>query len=167
MGTKLGYSTTCHLQADEHTEVTNQTLGTLVRALIKPHTGAWDLLLPHAEFAFNKEPNKPTRMSLFKVVYGIDPLSPLILCLDLWMKSQVRMQEKNGGDSETPKASQARIEKSNTSYQTQANKHKKRMVFQPGKLVWVHLRKECSPTKYKSKLMPRADGPFEILNKGK
>jgi len=30
-------------------------------------------------------------------------------------------------------------------------------VFQPGDLVWVHLRK--------SKLMSRADGPFEILER--
>jgi len=29
----------------------------------------------------------------------------------------------------------------------------------------VHLRKERFPTKRKSKLMPRADGPFEVLEK--
>ena len=34
-----------------------------------------------------------------------------------------------------------------------------------GDLVWVHLRKERFPTKRKSKLMPRADGPFEILER--
>ena len=58
------------------TEVTNQPLGTLLRALIKPHAKAWDLLLPHAEFAYNKAPSKATGLSPFKVVYGIDPLSP-------------------------------------------------------------------------------------------
>jgi len=30
-----------------------------------------------------------------------------------------------------------------------ANKHKKRVVFQPGDLVWVHLRKERFPSKRK------------------
>ena len=59
-----------------------------------------------------------------------------------------------------------RIEKSNASYKSQANKHKKRVVFQPGDLVWVHFRKERFPFKWKSKLMPRAGGPFEILEKG-
>ena len=58
-----------------------------------------------------------------------------------------------------------RIERSNASYQAQANKHKKKVVFQPGDLVWVHLRKERFPTKRKSKLMPRADGPFEVLER--
>jgi len=56
-----------------------------------------------------------------------------------------------------------RIEKSNASYQAQANKHKRRVVFKPGDLVWVHLRKERFPSKRKTKLMLRADGPFEIL----
>ena len=58
-----------------------------------------------------------------------------------------------------------RIEKSNASYQAQANKHKRRVVFQPGDLVWVHLRKERFPAKTKSKLIPRADGLFEILER--
>jgi len=58
-----------------------------------------------------------------------------------------------------------KIEKSNASDQTQANKHKKKVVFQPGDLVQVHLRKERFPTKRKSKLMPRADGPFEALER--
>jgi len=59
--------------------VTNQTPGSLLRALIKPHTKPWDLLLPHARFAYNKAPGKATGLSSFKVVHGIDPLSPLDL----------------------------------------------------------------------------------------
>ena len=46
-----------------------------------------------------------------------------------------------------------------------ANKHRKKVVFQPGDLVWIHLRKERFPTKRKNKLMPRADGPFEVLER--
>jgi len=52
LGTKLKYSTTYHPQTKGQTEVTNQTLGTLPRALILPQSKkAWDLLLSHAEFA--------------------------------------------------------------------------------------------------------------------
>jgi len=47
--------------------------------LIKPHTKAWDLLLPHAEFPYNRTPSRATGLSPFKVVYGIDPLGPLDL----------------------------------------------------------------------------------------
>jgi len=63
LGTKMSYNTACHTQTDGQTEVTNQTLGTLLRILIKPQSKAWDLLLPHAEFAYNKAPNRTTRIS--------------------------------------------------------------------------------------------------------
>jgi len=50
-----------------------------------------------------------------------------------------------------------------TSKQVQAHKHKKSLVFQPGDLVWVNVRKERFSFKRSKKLMPREDGPFEIL----
>ena len=59
----------------------------------------------------------------------------------------------------------SRIEKTNASYQVQANKHKKKVAFQPGDLVWIHLRKKRFPSKRKNKLMLRADGPFEVLDR--
>ena len=59
----------------------------------------------------------------------------------------------------------SRIEKTNASYQAQANKHKKKVVFQRGDLVWIHLRKERFPSKRKNELKPREDGPFEVLEK--
>ena len=37
------------------------------------------------------------------------------------------------------------------------------MVFNIGDLVWLHLRKDRFPTEHKSKLLPRADGPFKVL----
>jgi hypothetical protein len=41
------------------------------------------------------------------------------------------------------------------------NKHP--MVFNPRDLVWLHLRKDRFPNEHKSKLLPRADGPFKVL----
>jgi len=42
-----------------------------------------------------------------------------------------------------------RMEKANASYQAQAKKYQKRVVLQPGDLVWIHLRKECFSSKHK------------------
>jgi len=50
-------------------------------------------------------------------------------------------------------------------YEKCANKGRKKMLFEPGDLVWVHLRKDRFPEQHKSKLQPRADGPFKVLRK--
>jgi hypothetical protein len=41
----------------------------------------------------------------------------------------------------------------------------KQLIFEPGELVWLHLRKDRFPALRKSKLMPRADGPFKVLER--
>jgi len=38
-------------------------------------------------------------------------------------------------------------------------------LFKLSDLVWVHLKKERFPSKRKSKLLPRVDGPFDMLEK--
>ena len=59
----------------------------------------------------------------------------------------------------------ANIEKKNEQYAKQANKGRIKVVFEPGDWVWVHMRKERFPTQRKSKLQPRGDGPFQVLEK--
>jgi hypothetical protein len=48
-------------------------------------------------------------------------------------------------------------------YEKQANKERRKMILEEGDLVWVHLRKDRFPEQRKSKLQPRADGPFRVL----
>jgi len=59
----------------------------------------------------------------------------------------------------------SKIDKTNASYQAQANTHKKKVRFQLGDLVWIHLGKEISPLKRKNKLITKANGPFVVLEK--
>ena len=48
---------------------------------------------------------------------------------------------------------------------TKLNINKSPMVFQPGDQVWIHLRKDRFPKERKSKLLPRADGPFKVITR--
>ena len=57
------------------------------------------------------------------------------------------------------------IAKANDRYAKNANKGRKRVVFQPGEWVWLHLRKSRFPEKRKSKLSPRGDGPFQVIER--
>ena len=46
---------------------------------------------------------------------------------------------------------------------TKLNVNKHPMIFNIQDLVWLHLRKDRFPNERKSKLLPRADGPFKVL----
>nr|GEV69639.1 hypothetical protein [Tanacetum cinerariifolium]GEW68482.1 hypothetical protein [Tanacetum cinerariifolium] len=106
LGTKLKFSTSSHPKTDGQTEVTNRTLGSLLHALITTNLKQWEELLPRAEFAYNRAPNKTTGISSFKVVYGFNPSTPLDLAIldtiskfskeasDLAMKIQTIHQQR-------------------------------------------------------------------------
>jgi hypothetical protein len=53
----------------------------------------------------------------------------------------------------------------NERYRIAASKGKKEVKLEPGDLVWVHLRKDRFLDLRKSKIMPRAAGPFKVLEK--
>jgi hypothetical protein len=53
----------------------------------------------------------------------------------------------------------------NAKYKVAGDKGRKHIVFDVGDLVWLHLRKDRFPNLRKSKLMPRAAGPFKVLEK--
>ena len=166
MGTHLKFSTTCHPQTDGQTEVTNRTLGTLLRVLVKKNIKAWDELLAHAEFAFNRAPSKATGLSPFQIVYGQNPRTPLDLTsLPTPTKFSWEAEKRAKEIQDLHVHIRERIERANNQAMAHANKRKKHVAYQPGDLVWLHLRKERFPGKRKSKLMPRSDGPFEVLEK--
>ena len=39
------------------------------------------------------------------------------------------------------------------------------MVFEPGDWVWIHMKKERFPVQRRNKLLPRGDGPFQVLER--
>jgi hypothetical protein len=57
------------------------------------------------------------------------------------------------------------IEHMKAKYKISGDKGIKQLDFEPGDLVWLHLTKERFPDLRNSKLMPRADGPFKVLEK--
>ena len=164
VGTKLLFSTSHHPQTDGQTEVTNRTLGTLLRGLVSKTQKDWDVKLAHAEFAYNRSPTYATGHSPFEVVYGINPYLPLDLIplpkdelvhkdADAKLKSMMKLHQQV----------RERIEAINASYKQKSNKNRKPRLFEEGDLVWVHLRKERFPSKRKNKLMPRAEGPYKVV----
>ena len=77
LGINLLFSLAYCPQTDGQTEVTNQTLSTLLHVLIKRNIKEWEACLPIAEYAYNRARHSTTGKSPFEVVYGFNPLSPL------------------------------------------------------------------------------------------
>jgi hypothetical protein len=63
------------------------------------------------------------------------------------------------------KTTKQNIERMNAKYKLAGDKGRKELKFEPGELVWLHLRKDRFPELRKSKLLPRAAGPFKVLKK--
>ena len=166
MGTKLNFSSSSHPQTDGQTEVTNRTLGTLLRALITKSPKQWEQLLPHAEFAYHRVPSKTTGFSPFFVVYGLNPLTPIDLApFPTPLKFSHDAESRANEIQKVHKQVVDRIEKMNTKVKERVNQNRKEVLFKEGALVWIYLRKDRFPTQRKSKLSARIDGPFEILEK--
>jgi len=107
-----------------------------------------------------------TKFCAFEIVYGFKPTAPIDL-LPLPVQERLNFDASKRAEFVKSLDDQARIniEKMTKIYEKRANKGRKNMLFEAGDLVWVHLRKDRIPEQRKSKLQPRANGPFIVLRK--
>jgi hypothetical protein len=166
LGTKLLFSTTCHPQTDGQTEVVNRTLSAMLRAILKKNLKMWEECLPHVEFAYNRAEHSTTKVSPFQVVYGFNPRAPIDL-LPLPTTEQVHSDAKERANFilKLHASTKANIEKMTEKYRIAGSQGRKPVKLEVGDLVWLHLRKDRFLELRKSKLMPRAAGPYKILEK--
>lgn len=155
LGTKLKFSTSSHPQTDGQTEVTNRTLGTLLRVLVKKHLQAWEEVLPQAEFAYNRAPHSTTKLSPFEVVYGYNPTTPIDLAvIDTTSKFSHEAAERATKIKQLHDTVRKRIERMNNKVKQCVDRRRRFVKFEPGDLVWLHFRKERFPLKDDQNLVP-------------
>ena len=68
----------------------NRTLEQLMCAIIRKNMKSWDKILPHIEFAYNRDVHSTIHYSPFEIVYSFNPLTPLDLSA-LLMNEQVNL----------------------------------------------------------------------------
>jgi hypothetical protein len=166
LGTKLLFSTTCHPKTDGQMEVVNRTLSTMLQAILKKNLKMWEECLPHVEFAYNRAEHSTTKVSLFQVVYGFNPRAPIdLLPLPTTERVHSDANERAEFVLKLHASTKENIEKMTEKYRIAGSQGRKQVKFEAGDLVWLHLRKDIFPELRKSKLMPRAAGPYKILEK--
>jgi hypothetical protein len=166
LGTKLLFSTTCHPQTDGQTEVVNRTLAMLLRTMVKKNLKDWEECLPHVDFAYNRAVHSTTNLCPFEIVYGFKPIAPInLLPLPLQEITNMEASKRASYIKKIHEKTKEAIELKAVRKAASMNKHRKKVIFEPGDLVWIHLRKKHFSDQHKSKLMPRGDGPFRVLAK--
>jgi hypothetical protein len=140
LGTKVLFSTTCHPQTDGQTEVVNRTLSMMLQAALKKNLKMWEECLPHVEFAYNRAVHSTTEFCPFELVYGFKPIA-LIDLLPLPLQEQTNLDASMRAKFVKKLHEKAKedIEKMTEQYTNRANKGRKKMLFEQGDLVRIHL----------------------------
>ena len=136
----MQFSSSHHLQTDGQTEVVNRSLGSLLRSKVGEHPKQWDLVLPQAEFAYNRSANRTTRKTPFEVVYGRNPITPLdLMPLPMLKQFSSDADEHARLIKELHSKVSNQIQQQNLKYKKRVDKRRKKVVFKKGDLVWIHL----------------------------
>ncbi|WVZ84536.1 hypothetical protein U9M48_031562, partial [Paspalum notatum var. saurae] len=162
----LSFSHNLSPSTDGQTEVVNRTLSTMLRAVLDKNLKHWEDCLPHVEFAYNHATHSSTKMCPFQIVYGYIPRAPIdLFALDAADAPHIDAAAHVDRMITLHEQTQQNIAAANAKYQVAGSKGRKHVTFEPGDMVWLHLRKDRFPTLRRSKLMPRAAGPFKVLTK--
>ena len=136
IGNQIFILTTCHPQTDGQTEVVNKILSQFLCVVIQENLKSWEECLPFAEFAYNRIVHPTTSFSPFKIIYGLNPQTPMDLNhLPYEERVSLDVEEKANKMRRLHEGVQLQIEKKNRLYTSKANKRRKLVVFQPGDLV--------------------------------
>ena len=99
-------------------------------------------------------------------MYGFNPRTPIdLLPLPTTERTHNDARERAEFIRKLHETTKANIEKMNEKYRIAGSEGRKEVKLEPGDLVWLYLRKDRFLELHKSKLMPRAPGPYKIIAK--
>jgi hypothetical protein len=126
----------------------------------------WEECLPHVEFAYNHLLHSTRKMCPFEIVYGLLPHASInLMSLPSSEKLNFDAKQRDELMLKLHETTKENIDHMSAKYKISGDKGRNQLDFEPGDLVWLHLRKEWFPDLRKSKLMLRADCLFKILEK--
>lgn len=128
-------SSAYHPQSDGQTEVTNRSLGNLLRSLVRDEIKSWDFKLCQAEFSHNHA-IAAWASHLFVWFMGLS-LVALLYLTNAPVKTRHHIEAINfiNGLQYLHKQAQQHLESSSAKYNQAADTKRREVIFQPGDLV--------------------------------
>ncbi|GJX67897.1 RNA-directed DNA polymerase [Tanacetum coccineum] len=114
--------------------------------MVRENPRQWDLVLAHAEFAYNRSHSRTTGKTPFEIVNGVNPITPLDLTPLVVEKHLSSAAEDHAQDvKQLHQQVREHIEKQYKKYKEQVDKRRKKVIFKEGDLVWIQLGKDRFP----------------------
>ncbi|GBG76468.1 hypothetical protein CBR_g22216 [Chara braunii] len=164
-GTRLRVSTSYHPQIDGQTEITNRTLGDILRKIVRDDQ-QWDLYLAHAEIAYNHVVSPATRMSPYYCDIDYHPRVPA----DFFRPSQMHpdtscpaLDDWVAHMTSIMKTAHAQLAASQTRMVARANRSRMNHPFKVGDDVLIDIRHLQLEADTLRKFRRRFFGPCRIL----
>lgn len=113
-------------------EAVNRTLSTWLHVIIRGNLKEWGECLPHVEFSYNHSIHSATKFSHFEIIYGFNPSTPLdLIPLPKSGHANLDGRKKVEFVKDLHRKVRDNIERRTKQYMDQANKGRKRIVFEP------------------------------------
>lgn len=165
-GTKLKYSSAYHPQSDGQTEVVNRCVETYLRCLTGRQPKQWPKWLAWAEYWYNTNYHASLKTTPFEALYGREP--PMLVKGDVSLSAVEEVNKLTAERNAMLKEMQEQLLRAQDVMRTQANKHRREVVYQIGDMVYLKIQPyklKKLANRFNQKLSPRYYGPYEVEQK--
>jgi len=170
LGMEQHMSSAFHPQSDGQTERVNRVVEDYLRSFVLSDQSDWDHHLSMAEFAINNAYHESLKSTPFRVVYGIDPLTPLSFVPRAWVDKIKPLWDRCPSARSFGEDTQAALHRAKVCLdaarkrqKAYADKKRSDLTLNVGDNILLSTKNIKIRAHGSHKLLPRFIGPFPVV----